>query len=128
MDHFCIALFFIRNELTALGRVVSFEACCQRALLTVPITRLVTQTQTVTDSNIATDTDTNRHMATDTDSHRQQHSHRHRQPQTQTVTDSNKDTDSNIGTDCLLTAPLVPPQSSLEAGGSKKTCSHPPGP
>ena len=37
-----IALFFIRNELTAFGRVVSFEACCQWALLSVSITRLVT--------------------------------------------------------------------------------------
>ena len=36
-----VALFFIRNELTAFGRVVSFEACCQWALLSVPI-RLVT--------------------------------------------------------------------------------------
>ena len=26
-DNFCIALFFIRNKLTALSRVVSFEAC-----------------------------------------------------------------------------------------------------
>ena len=42
MDNFCIALFFIRNQITALGRVVSFEACCQWALLSVQITRLVT--------------------------------------------------------------------------------------
>ena len=42
MDIFGIALFIIRNELTALGRVVSFEACCQWALLSVQITRLVT--------------------------------------------------------------------------------------
>ena len=41
MDHFCIELF-IRNELTALGRAVSFEACCQWVLLSVQITRLVT--------------------------------------------------------------------------------------
>ena len=32
---FCIALFFIINELTVLGRVVSFEACCQWAPLSV---------------------------------------------------------------------------------------------
>ena len=44
MDHFCIALFFIRNELTALGRVVGFEACCQWALLSEQITRPVTLT------------------------------------------------------------------------------------
>ena len=46
MDYFCIALFFSRNGLTALSRVVlvvvSFEACCQQALLSVPITRLMT--------------------------------------------------------------------------------------
>ena len=42
MDNFCIALFFIRNELTALGRVVSFETCCKWALLGVQIARLVT--------------------------------------------------------------------------------------
>ena len=42
MDYFCIALFFIRKELTALGRVVSFEVCCQWAVLGVPITGLVT--------------------------------------------------------------------------------------
>ena len=35
MDNFCIALFFIGKELTALGRSVSFEACCQWALLSV---------------------------------------------------------------------------------------------
>ena len=35
MDNFCIVLFFKRNEFTALGRVVSFEACCQWALLSV---------------------------------------------------------------------------------------------
>ena len=38
MDNFCIALFFIRNELTALGRVVSFDAWCQWALLSVHMT------------------------------------------------------------------------------------------
>ena len=42
MDTFYIALFFIRKELIALGRVVSFEARCQWALLSVQITRLVT--------------------------------------------------------------------------------------
>ena len=42
MDTFCIVLFFITNELTALSMIVSFEACCQWALLRVPITRLVT--------------------------------------------------------------------------------------
>ena len=36
------SVFFVRNELTALGRAVSFEACCQWALLSVQITRLVT--------------------------------------------------------------------------------------
>ena len=35
-------LFFIRNELTALGRAVNFEACCQWARLSVQIVRLVT--------------------------------------------------------------------------------------
>ena len=42
MDTFCIALFFIRNEFTALGWIVNFEACCQWALFSVQITRLVT--------------------------------------------------------------------------------------
>ena len=42
MDNFSIALFFIRNELRALGRVVSVEACCQWAILSVQITGLVT--------------------------------------------------------------------------------------
>ena len=42
MDHFGIVLFRIRNELTALGRVASFEACCQWPLLSVQITRLGT--------------------------------------------------------------------------------------
>ena len=42
MDTCGIALFFIRNELTALGRAVNFEACCQWALLSVKITTLVT--------------------------------------------------------------------------------------
>ena len=43
MDNVCMALFLIRNELTALaGKVVSFEACCQWALLSVQITRPVT--------------------------------------------------------------------------------------
>ena len=42
MDNVCIAPFFIRNEVTALGRVVSFEACCQWTLHSVKITRLVT--------------------------------------------------------------------------------------
>ena len=42
MGHFHVALFFIRNELSTLGRAVSFEACCQRALLSVQVTRLVT--------------------------------------------------------------------------------------
>ena len=38
MDNFGIALFFIINELTVLGRVIiSFEACCQWALLSVQI-------------------------------------------------------------------------------------------
>ena len=63
IDNFCIALFFIRNELTALSTftqhlmmmmmmmmytgiaqsphaiVASFEACCQWAILTVPLTK-----------------------------------------------------------------------------------------
>ena len=47
MDMVCIALLFIRNELTALGRVVSFGACCQWALRSVQITRLVTLYPTV---------------------------------------------------------------------------------
>ena len=38
MDTCCITLLFIRNELTALGRVLSFEACCQ-----AQISRLVTR-------------------------------------------------------------------------------------
>ena len=45
MDTFYVPLFFIRNELSAgyaLGRVVRFEACCQWALLSVQISRLVT--------------------------------------------------------------------------------------
>ena len=33
IDYFCIELFFIKNELTAFDRVVSFEVCCQWALL-----------------------------------------------------------------------------------------------
>ena len=42
MDNFCIALFFKRNEHTALGRaVLSFEAYCQWAVLSVQIIRLV---------------------------------------------------------------------------------------
>ena len=40
MNIFCAALIFIKNELAALGRVVSFEVCCQWALLSVQITRL----------------------------------------------------------------------------------------
>ena len=35
MDYFCIALFVIRNELTALGRVLSFEACYRHGGLVV---------------------------------------------------------------------------------------------
>ena len=42
MVHFCIALFFIRKELTALGRAVIFEAGCQWTLLSAQTTRLVT--------------------------------------------------------------------------------------
>ena len=42
MDNLCIALFFIGNELAALGRVVHFEACCQWVVLSVQITRLLT--------------------------------------------------------------------------------------
>ena len=44
MDHFFffIALLFIRNDLATFGRVVSFEVCCQWALLSVQITRLLT--------------------------------------------------------------------------------------
>ena len=42
MDNFCIPLFFIRNELTALSRAVSFETCCQWTLLGEQTTRLVT--------------------------------------------------------------------------------------
>ena len=44
MDTFYVALFFIRNELSAgyaLGTVVRFEACCQWALLSM-LSRLVT--------------------------------------------------------------------------------------
>ena len=40
MHDFCIALFFIRNELKALGCVVNFEARCQWALLRVLVTWL----------------------------------------------------------------------------------------
>ena len=45
MDNLWTVLFFIRNELTVLGRVVSIEACCQWVLVSVQITRLVTLPQ-----------------------------------------------------------------------------------
>ena len=37
MDNCYISVFFIRNELTAPGRVKRFEACCQWVLLSVQI-------------------------------------------------------------------------------------------
>ena len=38
----CLVLFFTIIALTALGRAVSSEACCQWAILSVQLTRLVT--------------------------------------------------------------------------------------